>query len=126
MKSILINSLCFLLAFSACQPKPFTQLTPESYQRMLEEKGGEVIDVRTPEEFAAGHLAGARLSDWRSGDFATEMQQWDKSKTYYLYCASGNRSGQALEKMKEAGFQKVYNLGAYPALKQAGVAVEAP
>ncbi len=83
-----------------------------------------LVDVRTPEEFATGHLEGALNSDFRGGAFATEMQNWDKDKTYYLYCASGNRSGKAAELMKEAGFRNIVNVGAFQDLKEAGLPTE--
>lgn len=124
MKKLLIPALVLLLVFPACQPAPFSSLKPRTYQALQQKKGGQTIDVRTLEEFAAGHLADAQNSDWRGGQFVQDMQQWDKAKTYYLYCASGNRSSQAMQKMKEAGFTKVYNLGAFTDLKKADLPVE--
>ncbi len=79
------------------------------------------MDVRTPEEFQSGHLKNAKNSDFRGGQFSKEFTGWNPKKTYYLYCASGNRSGQALKQMKEAGFTNVYNIGAYKDLKAAGL-----
>lgn len=70
-----------------------------------------IIDVRTPEEFAAGHLPGARNLDLNGGDFAAALDGLDKSTPYLLYCRSGNRSGMALEMMQQAGFTDVKNLG---------------
>ncbi len=83
-----------------------------------------LVDVRTPEEFAAGHVKKAQNSDLRGGAFQQEFSKWDKNKTYYLYCASGNRSGQALKLMQEAGFTNVVNLGAFKDLKSTGFPVK--
>ncbi|MDX5419005.1 MAG: rhodanese-like domain-containing protein [Hymenobacteraceae bacterium] len=83
-----------------------------------------LVDVRTPAEFEAGHLENTRHADFLSGEFEKEMQTWDKDKTYYLYCASGNRSGKAAKLMEEAGFKNVYNIGGYSDLKDAGLPVE--
>lgn len=69
-----------------------------------------LIDVRTPSEFASGHLPGATNLDLNGGAFAAQVASLDKSKTYALYCHSGNRSGQALSLMKAAGFTSVYHL----------------
>lgn len=71
-----------------------------------------VIDVRTAEEFAAGHVEGAVNIDLSNGDFAAALGGLDKSTAYVLYCRSGNRSGQALALMEQAGFTNVRNLGA--------------
>lgn len=69
-----------------------------------------VIDVRTPEEYAAGHLEGARNIDFRSSDFRSGLEALDRAAPYAVYCRSGNRSGQALEVMREMGFTSVVNL----------------
>lgn len=80
-----------------------------------------VLDVRTPEEFAAGHLPGARDVDFRSVDFDAQLATLDKRATYAVYCHSGNRSGQALQRMQAAGFTQVADLdGGVTAWTQAG------
>jgi rhodanese-related sulfurtransferase len=63
-----------------------------------------VIDVRTPEETSAGHLEGALLFDVQDAAFMANLETLDKSANYYIYCRSGNRSGQAIETMKANGF----------------------
>lgn len=72
---------------------------------------GTLIDVRTPEEFADGHLKGATNIDFNGPDFAEKISELDKDDEYTLYCRSGRRSGLALEAMKAAGFTKVTNAG---------------
>lgn len=72
---------------------------------------GTLIDVRTPEEFADGHLKGATNIDFNGPDFADKISELDKDGEYTLYCRSGRRSGLALEAMKAAGFTKVTNAG---------------
>ncbi|MFD2247126.1 rhodanese-like domain-containing protein [Pontibacter ruber] len=96
----------------------------EYKEQHVKDKKAVLVDVRTPAEFEAGHLEGAKNADFLSGDFAKEMQNWDKNKTYYLYCASGNRSGKAAKLMEEAGFKKIYNIGGYSELKTAGLSVK--
>ena len=64
----------------------------------------EVIDVRTPAETSAGHLEGALLFDVQDAQFMANLETLDKSADYYIYCRSGNRSGQAIETMKANGF----------------------
>lgn len=72
---------------------------------------GTLIDVRTPEEFADGHLTGATNIDFTAPDFAERIGRLDKDAEYTLYCRSGRRAGEALELMKDAGFTKVTNAG---------------
>ncbi len=64
----------------------------------------EVIDVRTPDEFASGHLDGALNIDIQGSMFATEIGALDKSANYVIYCRSGNRAGQAVTYMQDNGF----------------------
>lgn len=77
-----------------------------------------LLDVRTKGEVASGTLPGAKNVDFMSADFATKVAALDKSKTYFVFCRSGNRSGQACKTMFKMGFD-VRNLmggiGAYPA-----------
>jgi len=98
-------------------------LTPTEYQAQQPTSKAVLLDVRTPEEYATGHLENAKNVDYRGGAFADEMKNWNKNKVYYLYCASGNRSGKAAELLKEAGFKHIYNIGGFPALQEAGLPV---
>lgn len=83
-----------------------------------------VIDVRTPEEFDTGHLAGALNISWEGAEFMDTVSQLDKSATYVLYCRSGNRAGKALDMMMSMGFTNVQNLGSVDeAAQTTGLAV---
>ena len=70
-----------------------------------------VIDVRTPAEFTSGHLEGALNIDVQSPDFAAQVSQLDPTKDYFVYCRSGNRSGQAISQMSNMGFTSMTNGG---------------
>ena len=63
-----------------------------------------IIDVRTPAEFASGHLDGAVNIDVQSADFAAQIMELDPNGEYFVYCRSGNRSGQAIAQMNQMGF----------------------
>lgn len=63
-----------------------------------------VIDVRTPEEVATGHLHGSINIDIQAADFASKMNELDKAANYVIYCRSGNRAGQAIDWMTQNGF----------------------
>jgi phage shock protein E len=62
-----------------------------------------VIDVRTPEEFADGHVEGALLIDISAPDFAERVAELDPEGEYLVYCRSGNRSAQAVAAMRDTG-----------------------
>jgi phage shock protein E len=79
-----------------------------------------VIDVRTPSEFAAGHVAGARNIDVEAADFGTKIAALDKNAPYLLYCRSGRRSALAADQMKQAGFTDVVDAGGMTDLSAAG------
>lgn len=70
-----------------------------------------ILDVRTPNEFATNHIKGALNIDFYSSNFENEIKQLDKSKDYKVYCRSGNRSGQAVNLMKNLGFKNTENVG---------------
>jgi len=88
---------------------------PGEAKALIRENAGNrdfvVLDVRTPKEFAQGHLEGAVLVDYRSPGFREEMAGLDRSKTYLVYCRTGNRSDKALGIMRELGFRNYYHLG---------------
>ncbi len=69
-----------------------------------------VLDVRTAQEFAEGHLPGAVNVDFYASDFADQLDQLDKDVPYVLYCRSGNRSGQTMPIMEQLGFREVHEI----------------
>lgn len=96
-------------------------LQPEAFKERLEEEPGRIIDVRTRNEYKNGHL---KMTDYNfdvtSGEFEQKMTDLDKNETYYLYCRTGARSGQAVNMMKKEGFENVYNIGGLKNLLRAG------
>lgn len=76
-----------------------------------EDKDFVIIDVRTPGEWKSGYIHGTdEFIDYNGSDFEEQIQKLDSSKTFILYCRSGNRSGRACEIMHGKGFKKLYNL----------------
>jgi len=69
-----------------------------------------IMDVRTPEEYAKGHLEKAINLDYRSKTFKDDLNKLDKNKVYLIYCRSGGRSAKVLDIMKELGFTEAYNV----------------
>lgn len=87
-----------------------SHLDPETFLAAVAEDGVTVIDVRTPQEFAAGHLPGAVNINVEDPSFATQIGELDPAGTYALYCRSANRSRVAEEVMLGAGFENVFGL----------------
>ena len=81
-----------------------------------------LLDVRTPEEYSAGHVAGARNLAL-AGNFESEVARLPRDGRYVLYCRTGNRSAQAAEIMERLGFTDVLDAGGLPALAAAGAEV---
>jgi rhodanese-related sulfurtransferase len=69
-----------------------------------------LVDVRTPGEFLAGHIDKAINIDFENQTFLSEIKKLDVNKTYFVYCRSGNRSGQAVSLMKANGIKNIYEL----------------
>ncbi len=88
------------------------------------EAGAPVLDVRTGEEYAGGHVAGARNVNVFASDFRERVDDLDRDQTVYVYCASGHRSGRAAKVLEDMGFQRVVNAGGFISLAQAGAPVE--
>lgn len=96
-------------------------ISVEEFKEKITDNPGVVVDVRTKKEFDAGHLKITdEQYDFLNGDFQDQIENFDKNKTYYLYCRTGNRSGKAARIMQEKGFGNVYNVGGFEELADAG------
>ena len=87
-------------------------LSQEEWEEQLsKDNNAFVLDVRTPEEMEEGYIPKAKNIDIYLGqEFLDELEKLDKSKNYYVYCRSGNRSGQACAIMNNIGIENTYNL----------------
>ena len=98
-----------------------TNVDPAAFLTTASQTGTVVVDVRTPSEYAAGHIQGAVNIDVEAPTFDAEIAKLDKNATYAVYCHSGRRSGLATDAMGKAGFTHVYNLsGGMTDLQSAG------
>ena len=84
-------------------------LEKDNFQVLMQQKS-QVIDVRTPEEYALGYIEGAILIDYKASDFQASISALNRNITYLIYCRSGNRSGKASIIMDSLGFKKIYDL----------------
>lgn len=107
VRSVVLG-LVLLVGVSACAPAPAEPIAVDAV----------LIDVRTPAEFAEGHLAGAVNIDLQSGGFEQQIAALPLDGDYVVYCRSGNRSGQAVEIMRELGFENLIDAGGLQAASQ--------
>ncbi|MBK9639146.1 MAG: thioredoxin [Bacteroidetes bacterium] len=119
MKKIIL-SVTLVLSFlvAACQQSTNKgksvneKVSIEQFEKLLIEKSNAIIlDVRTPEEFAAGHVKSAVNLNIHDATFKNELAKLDKSKPVLVYCKSGSRSAAAASQMEAMGFNEVYNFG---------------
>lgn len=87
-----------------------TDVNASAAADVLAEPDVTVLDVRTPAEYAAGHLPGAVNIDVEGGSFAQQVGQLPKDATYLVYCRTGNRSGVATDQLADLGFTELYDL----------------
>jgi rhodanese-related sulfurtransferase len=93
-------------------------ITPAEYQSTFVDSPHFLLDVRTPEEFAGGYIDGAVNISLQ--ELADRLNDVPKDQPVVLYCRSGNRSAQAADLLREAGYTQVYDLGGVIQWEQAG------
>lgn len=101
-----------LISCSARNEKPITELSQNDVEK------GVLVDVRTPEEYNAGHIDNAVNVNWFDSDFSVQIEKMDKGKTIYLYCKSGGRSAKATKILREKGYKVVDLIGGYDTWKR--------
>ncbi len=106
----LFSAILILASCSSLSGQKSNNLSAEDFQSAVASGKVQLVDVRTPEEFAEKRIAKARNINVNSADFETEMNSLNKSKPLYLYCLSGGRSAGAAEWAMKNGFTEVYNL----------------
>ena len=118
---IIMTALLFLL--TACSPggrvmdgegmvRSYTQISQDKAKKMMEQDDGHVIvDVRRPDEFAAGHIPGAICIPNESIGADQPKELPDLDQVILVYCRSGNRSKQASQKLFDMGYTNVYEFG---------------
>ena len=110
MKKVFALIASVLLLAGCSSSTGAIDLGVSEFSTKVAEAGVITLDVRTPIEFAEGHIEGARLIDFQSGNFENEIAALDKNATYAVYCRSGNRSGQAVKVMQDAGFTNLFSM----------------
>ncbi len=114
----IVSVICLFLGLSSCQANSDPGLLSvgvDDFESKITQfkntkKEYVIIDIRTKPEYDSGHIENAVMIDFYSKNFYEEISKLDKSKTYFVYCRSGNRSGKSLKQFKNAGFTQVYDL----------------
>jgi len=95
------------------------------FEALRREKKSVILDVRSPSEYAIGHIPGAVNIDCQAKDFVEKIAALDKAQSYLVHCAAGGRSARACDKMARLSFSNLYNLkDGFKAWEQAGMPVE--
>jgi rhodanese-related sulfurtransferase len=119
------SSKVAITATSAAATPGVTKMSPVDGQALIAKMGNDltVVDVRTPSEYAAGHLANAVNIDLEGGQFSQGIAGLPRDVAYMVYCHSGRRSAIAASTMATAGFTKIYDLGGIAAWQAAGLPI---
>jgi thioredoxin len=113
MKKTYHITLSFLFAFIliSCGAQTQTTLTADEFEKAVSKDSIQLLDVRTPGEYASGHIKNTLLANWNDEkEFSRRIAFIDKNKPVYIYCLAGGRSAAAAEKMRTMGFENVYEL----------------
>ena len=109
---LILQIAAAVLLLSGCSSASYTQISQDEAMKMMQEQSDYlIVDVRRPDEFAEGHIAGAvNVPNETIEDEAPEALP-DKEQTLLIYCRSGNRSKEASQKLADMGYTKVYEFG---------------
>jgi phage shock protein E len=113
MKKIILLLLLFTtkLGISQNESTAVVNVSSEEFRKLTTSQKGIIIDLRTNEEIASkGMIPNAMQIDYLAKDAGKEIENLDRNKTYYIYCAAGGRSGRCASQMSKLGFKKVVNL----------------
>jgi len=117
---LLVVGLLSVTTLTACSSSTSHSVSPDQAKSMISQGAG-VLDVRTPQEFAQGHLDGAVNIDVTNPDFQSQVASLDKNATWVVYCHSGSRAATAISEMSTMGFTDLSNAGGFDALANDGI-----
>jgi rhodanese-related sulfurtransferase len=99
-----------LLAGCSSSNEATKKVDPVEFSEVIAQPGVIILDVRTPEEFNAGHIENAININVADSNFSSEVSKLDKNATVAVYCRSANRSAVATKEMSELGFTDMYDM----------------
>lgn len=110
-KLLLAGFASFLLtACTSQETAHYKILVADQYEQAITDQNVQIIDVRTADEFADGHVKGAKNINIQNKNFELIANDLDKEKPVYIYCRSGMRSAKAGKALEEMGFKEIYDL----------------
>ena len=109
MKRLLLLLASFACVFHLLHAQKVVSAS-DFHKYLNEQKDAQLIDVRTPEEYKEGHLPNAKNINLFDDDFEKRMLKLDKTKSIFVYCEVGGRSGEAVAFLTKAGYTDVYDL----------------
>jgi rhodanese-related sulfurtransferase len=122
---VLAVMLAYAMTAMAADAPAIKKVGVDEFEKLWKEKTNVVLDVRTPGEFANGHIPGAVNIDVKSPDFAKKTAELDKDKTYLVHCAAGVRSARACDMLAAKGFKSLVDLSpGFTGWEKAGKPVE--
>lgn len=128
MKSITKTAMAVIssVVLFSCSAQTKTSLSADEFEKSISKEAVQILDVRTPGEYAGGHIKNTLLANWNDREeFSRRISFIDKNKPVYVYCLAGGRSAAAAEKMRGMGFKNVYELqGGINAWKAANKSLE--
>jgi rhodanese-related sulfurtransferase len=101
-------AIIMLLLVSGCSSSSYQNVSVQEAHDMIQKGGVYIIDVRTAEEYASGHIPGSELMPLQ--DLEGMSMELKKKNSYLIVCRSGNRSQQASELLVGKGFKNIYNM----------------
>jgi len=110
IKFILPIIVLLFASFTSLSAQRMQLNSPEIKEILKKNKTIVILDVRSPEEFAAGHLKGAQNIDIRQPDAYSKLNKLNPKTTYLVYCRTNHRSGMAVDYMMQKGFKNVYQM----------------
>ncbi|MDW5290484.1 rhodanese-like domain-containing protein [Formosa sp. PL04] len=114
MKKINILYCFIILLCSACNDYKtgvIEVVSPEEMQSLISIEDVQLVDLRSQEDrLKQGYIANSQHVDFNSDTFEEDIQNLDKTKPVALYCNSGKRSAECAQKLKDAGFVKIFDL----------------
>lgn len=107
----ILISILLLFAGIVAQAQNCKKVNLQEFEQKLKEtKNAVLLDLRTPKEFASGHIKGSKNIDFFGKGFYDQILKYPKDTPLFIYCESGGRSGQTFERLKNEGYQFVYEM----------------
>ncbi len=95
---------------ASSEDKFLKDVNPKEFKQIINSQDVIILDVRTPQEVAQGHIEGCSMINYLDESFLDKLSLVNKSKTICVYCKSGGRSNKACKILQEKGFNKIYQL----------------